>query len=71
MKNYFIAIQCKDINGKEWAFVKKVNPFMNLTSVLQCDDVIAANIADSKRMAEKMVDTWNGLSKERGVYAFN
>ena len=70
MKNFYMAIMCKDINGKEWAYVRKFNCAENVASFMQCDDIVAANMMPTKKDAEKCVDGWNEIFIKRDTFAF-
>ena len=69
MKSFYIAIQIKD-NNKFYAYVIKVNTTDNLLSKLEINNIITANICDTKKKAEELVNLWNENFKNNGTYLF-
>ena len=70
MKNYYIAVQIKE-NDKLYAYVIKVSKSDNLLSKLDIKDILTANICQSKKEAELIVNSWNTIHKDNGRYLFD
>lgn len=70
MKYFYLAIQCKDVNGKYWAYVQNVSDCCNVASIIQGnDDIISVNIAPSKAEACKWIENWNDGFIKNNVFA--
>lgn len=69
MKNNYIAVQIKE-NEKYYAYVVKVTESDNLLSKLTIKNIITANICDSKKRAEEIINHWNTCYKANGNYLF-
>lgn len=70
MKNYFIAAQIKE-NEKFYAYVIKVSKSDNLISKLNIMNLVTANICQSKKEAERIVNSWNDTHKANNKYMFD
>lgn len=70
MKNNYIAVQIKE-NEKFYAYAVKVTESDNLLSKLNIENIQYANICDSKKRAETIVNYWNECSKTNGNYLFD
>lgn len=65
MKNFHIAVQIKEDN-KFCAYTIKVSKNDNLLSKLNIENIVTANICESKKEAESWVRGWNDGFKEKG-----
>lgn len=70
MKNFYIAIQTKNNNNKCFAYTLKVNSSDNLLSKLENINIVCANICETKKRAEEIVDLWNESFIDNGTYLF-
>lgn len=69
MKNYYIAAQIKE-NDKFYAYAIKVNTMDNLLSKLEVNNIVVANLCDTKKKAQELVSLWNESFKNNGTYLF-
>lgn len=69
MKNFYIAVQIKE-DDKFYAYAIKVNAIDNLLSKLEINNIIAANICDTKKRAKEIVDLWNDSFINNKTYLF-
>lgn len=69
MKNYYIAVQIKEDN-KLYAYAIKVNTMDNLLSKLEVNNIVVANLCDTKKKAQELVSLWNESFKNNGTYLF-
>ena len=70
MKNNYIAVQIKE-NEKFYAYAVKVTESDNLLSKLTIHNIVTANICDSKKKAELIINHWNACFKINGNYLFD
>lgn len=70
MKNKYIAVQIKE-NEKYYAYAVKVTESDNLLSKLTIKNIMFANICDSKKRAEEIINHWNSCFKVNGTYLFD
>lgn len=70
MKNFYIAVQIKE-DDKFYAHVVKVSKHDNLLSKLNIENIITANICQSKKEAESWVQSWNAAYKANNTYLFD
>lgn len=70
MKNNYIAVQIKEGN-KFYAYVIEVTEVDNLLSKLNIENIITANIYNTKKKAESVVNHWNACFKANGDYLFD
>ena len=69
MKNYYIAVQIKE-DDKFYAYAVKVNTMDNLLSKLEINNIVVANLCDTKKKAEELVNLWNESFKSNKTYLF-
>ena len=69
MKNYYIAVQIKE-DDKFYAYAVKVNTMDNLLSKLEINNIVVANLCDTKKKAEELVNLWNETFKNNKTYLF-
>ena len=69
MKNYYIAVQIEE-DGKLYAYALKVNTMDNLLSKLEINNIVVANLCDTKKKAEELVNLWNESFKSNKTYLF-
>ena len=69
MKNYYIAVQIKEDN-KFYAYAIKVNTSDNILSKLEVNNIVVANLCDTKKKAQELVSLWNESFKNNGTYLF-
>lgn len=69
MKNYYIAVQIKE-DDKFYAYAIKVNTMDNLLSKLEVNNIVVANLCDTKKKAQELVSLWNESFKNNGTYLF-
>ena len=70
MKNFWIAADVEE-NGKYYAFAFKVSENDNLKCRLAgIQNLYAANIMPSKKIADEVVAAWNSAHKANGNYLF-
>ena len=69
MKNYYIAVQIKE-DDKFYAYAIKVNIMDNLLSKLEVNNIVVANLCDTKKKAQELVSLWNESFKNNGTYLF-
>lgn len=70
MKNFYIAVQVEE-NNKYYAYAIKVSKSDNLLSKLTIKNIITANICQSKKEAELLVNNWNEGHKRNSRYIFD
>ena len=70
MKNFYVALQVEE-SGKYYAYVLKVSESENLIPALNINNVQFANICETKKKAETVVNMWNTASKLNGNYLFD
>ena len=70
MKNYYIAVQIKE-DDKFYAYAVKVNTMDNLLSKLEINNIVVANLCDTKKKAEELVNLWNESFKSNKTYLFD
>lgn len=69
MKNFYMAVQINE-NEKFYAYIIKANESDNLLSKLEVENIMAANICDTKKRAKELVTLWNESFKNNGTYLF-
>lgn len=69
MKNYYIAAQIKE-NDKFYAYAIKVNTSDNILPKLEVNNIVVANLCDTKKKAQELVSLWNESFKNNGTYLF-
>ena len=69
MKNHYIAVQIKEDN-KFYAYAIKVNTSDNILSKLEVNNIVVANLCDTKKKAQELVSLWNESFKNNGTYLF-
>lgn len=70
MKYFYFAVTVEE-NGKYYAFVIRASECDNLLSKLDIKGIIHANIYQTKKKAEEVVDRWNADYKTNGTYLFD
>lgn len=70
MKNYYIAVQIKE-DDKFYAYAIKVLNNDNLLSKLNVKNIITANICQSRKEAELIINSWNAIYKADNRYMFD
>lgn len=70
MKNYYIAVQIKE-DDKFYAYAIKVLNNDNLLSKLNVKNIITANICQSRKGAELIINSWNAIHKANNRYMFD
>ena len=70
MKNYYVAVSIQE-NEKYYAYAIKVNESDNLLSKLKIKGIMHANICNTKKHAESVVNHWNDAYKNNGTYLFD
>lgn len=68
MKNFYIAAT-REENDKYYSYVIRVSTSDNLTAKLA--DTVCANIYQTKKQAELVVNHWNACHKANGQYLFD
>ena len=69
MKNYYIAAQIKE-NDKFYAYAIKVNTSDNILPKLEVNNIVVANLCDTKKKAQELVSLWNESFKNNVTYLF-
>lgn len=69
-KNSYIVVTVEE-NGKYYAYMIKHHNSNNLLSVLNIKGILHANICDTKKEAERIVEQWNESYKQNGTYMFD
>lgn len=70
MKNNYIAVIVKE-DGKNYAYAIKVSESRNLLCELKIKNIVAANLFETKKRAEEVVNSWNESYKQNGTYMFS
>lgn len=71
MRNTYIAAIAEE-NGKRYAYGIKVSPMLNLVAVLKDHkSLVAANVCETKKHMEELVDNWNEGFRLKGCYMFD
>ena len=69
MKKWFIAITIEE-EKKYYAYVLSVSDCANLISKLDIKGILHANIFNTKKEANKIVEQWNQSYKTNGTYLY-
>ena len=69
-KNSYIAVTVSE-NGKYYAYMIKHNNSNNLLNIASIKGILHANICDTKKEAERIVEQWNESYKQNGTYMFD
>ena len=67
--NLYIAITVSE-NRKYYSYMIKHNNSNNLLNVAKIKGILSANICDTKKEAERIVEQWNESYKQNGTYMF-
>lgn len=71
MRNLYFAVSATE-NGKNYAYVLKVDSNSNLLNVFAHDKrMTVANYFPTKKKAEEIADFWNECFKKNGTSFFN
>lgn len=70
MKYFYIVFDAKE-NDKRYSYVERISECENLVGYMIDEHIVSANIAHSKKEAEKWVDSLNKGYKQRGIYKFD
>lgn len=68
--NLYIAITVSE-NRKYYSYMIKHNNSNNLLNVAKIKGILSANICDTKKEAERIVEQWNESYKQNGTYMFD
>ena len=68
--NLYIAITVSE-NRKYYSYMIKHNNSNNLLNVAKIKGILFANICDTKKEAERIVEQWNESYKQNGTYMFD
>ena len=68
--NLYIAITVSE-NKKYYSYMIKHNNNNNLLNVAKIKGILSANICDTKKEAERIVEQWNESYKQNGTYMFD
>lgn len=68
--NLYIAITISE-NRKYYSYMIKHNNSNNLLNVAKIKGILSANICDTKKEAERIVEQWNESYKQNGTYMFD
>ena len=68
--NLYIAITVSE-NKKYYSYMIKHNNSNNLLNVAKIKGILSANICDTKKEAERIVEQWNESYKQNGIYMFD
>ena len=68
--NLYIAITVSE-NKKYYSYMIKHNNSNNLLNVAKIKGILSANICDTKKEAERIVEQWNESYKQNGTYMFD
>ena len=72
MKNFYIAVLCHYDDGKNYAFMLRVDCSTNLLCRLNgIQNAIAANLCPTKKAAQDLVTAWNNDFIANGTYLFS
>ena len=69
-KNSYIVVTVSE-NGKYYAYMIKHHNSYNLLNIANIKGILHANICDTKKEAEKIVEQWNESYKQNGTYMFD
>ena len=69
-KNSYIVVTVSE-NGKYYAYMIKHNNSNNLLNIANIKGILHANICDTKKEAERIVEQWNESYKQNGTYMFD
>lgn len=70
MKYFYFAVQIKE-NEKYYAYVIKTSEYENLVSLFKIKGIVSANIFETKKHADEVVNAWNNGYKTNGKYLFD
>ena len=70
MKRMFISVTIEE-NKKYYAYVIPVSSNDNLLSKLSNENILHANIYNTKKRAEEVVKMWNESYVKNGTYLFD
>ena len=68
--NLYIAITVSE-NRKYYSYMIKHNNSNNFLNVAKIKGILSANICDTKKEAERIVEQWNESYKQNGTYMFD
>lgn len=68
--NSYIAVTVSE-NGKYYSYMIKHNNINNLLNISKIKGILSANICDTKKEAERIVEQWNESYKQNGTYMFD
>ena len=69
-KNSYLAVTVEE-NGKYYAYMIKHHNSNNLLNILDIKGILHANICETKKEAERIVENWNESYKQNGTYMFD
>ena len=67
--NSYIAVTVSE-NGKYYSYMIKYHNSNNLLNIAKIKGILYANICDTKKEAERIVEQWNESYKQNGTYMF-
>ena len=68
--NSYIAVTVSE-NGKYYSYMIKHHNSNNLLNIAKIKGILHANICDTKKEAERIVEQWNESYKQNGTYMFD
>ena len=68
--NSYIAVTVSE-NGKYYSYMIKHHNSNNLLNISKIKGILSANICDTKKEAERIVEQWNESYKQNGTYMFD
>lgn len=70
MKYFYIAVTVEE-NSKCYSYAVKVSESDNLLSKLAIKGLLHANLCQTKKRAQEVVDFWNTIHRKNGCFMFD